>query len=73
MPLTVKAFRGKATPTYVQMNPADSSLSDEDSMQDSELHINVRTSPAYLFVGFGILSLGFDINFFKAKWYKLLQ
>lgn len=40
MPLTVKAFRGKATPTYVQMNPADSSLSDEDSMQDSELHIN---------------------------------
>lgn len=55
------------------MNPADSSLSDEDSMQDSELHINVRTSPAYLFVGFGILSLGFDINFYKAKWYKLLQ
>lgn len=41
MPLTVKAFRGKATPTYVQMNPADNSLSDEDSMQDSELHINV--------------------------------
>ncbi|XP_061197758.1 protein BANP-like isoform X2 [Saccostrea echinata] len=40
MPLTVKAFRGKATPTYVQMNPADNSLSDEDSMQDSELHIN---------------------------------
>lgn len=44
MPLTVKAFRGKATPTYVQMNPADSSLSDEDSMQDSELHINVRNN-----------------------------
>lgn len=64
MPLTVKAFRGKATPTYVQMNPADSSLSDEDSMQDSELHINVRTSPAYLYVCFGILSLTFDIIFF---------
>lgn len=61
MPLTVKAFRGKATPTYVQMNPADSSLSDEDSMQDSELHINVRTSLAYLSVCFGIPSLGFDV------------
>ncbi|KAK3085985.1 hypothetical protein FSP39_011694 [Pinctada imbricata] len=39
MPLTVKAFRGKSNPTYVQMNPDGVGDSDDDSMQDPGLHI----------------------------------
>ncbi|XP_069112865.1 protein BANP-like [Argopecten irradians] len=39
MPLTVKAFRGKSTPTYIQVGP-DEMGSDDDSLQDAELHIH---------------------------------
>lgn len=65
--LIVKAFRGKVIFIYVQMNFVDSSFSDEDFMQDLELYINVRILFVYLFVGFGIFFLGFDINFYKVK------
>jgi len=42
MPLTVKAFRGKTTPTYIQVEgpQGDELQSDEDSLQDAELHIH---------------------------------
>lgn len=39
MPLTVKAFRGKSVPNFTG-NPGDLTISDEDSLQDSELHIH---------------------------------
>ncbi|KAJ8302976.1 hypothetical protein KUTeg_019372 [Tegillarca granosa] len=41
MPLTVKAFRGKSTPTYIQMGEGSGDqLSDEDSLQENALHIH---------------------------------
>lgn len=41
MPLTVKAFRGKSVPNLVGPGgTSDLSISDEDSFQDSELHIH---------------------------------
>lgn len=41
MPLTVKAFRGKSVPNFVGPGgTSDLSISDEDSLQDSELHIH---------------------------------
>lgn len=39
MPLTVKAFRGKSVPNFTG-NPGDLTISDDDSLQDSELHIH---------------------------------
>ena len=41
MPLTVKAFRGKSVPNVIGPGgTSDLSISDEDSLQDSELHIH---------------------------------
>lgn len=41
MPLTVKAFRGKSTPTYIQMGEGSGDqLSDDDSLQENALHIH---------------------------------
>ena len=41
MPLTVKAFRGKSVPNFAGPGgTSDLSISDDDSLQDSELHIH---------------------------------
>ncbi|XP_063440748.1 protein BANP-like [Mytilus trossulus] len=41
MPLTVKAFRGKSVPNFIGPGgTSDLSISDDDSLQDSELHIH---------------------------------